>query len=384
MSSRHAAATRPMSSRPGRRRFDPEPEPPPRGDRRRPLGPDLRRPQQLQHRPDDAGDGADLISGLPDDLLREILARLRCARAAARTSTLSRRWLRLWRQLQHLYLRFRGVTPSDLLDVLAKVPSSGLALLDISVPLSGDRRCRQACIASLLRTAASLGPLEFIFSAEATYISVEVPNFHRAESITLEVLAGNQLELDTASDFPMLERLSVSGCYFNFTDLLSRCPRLRALRVGHISGYPDYVEVRVHSKTLRELHVDGLERHINIKAPLLERLSLSFSESYLSFYPSDFPCLRSLYLHHPLTHPRPSVHLWIRSTMIEEIVLHGMEIISGIYVDALSLKILTLEHVHVSSPIRIVAPMLKMFTLRLEKGSNVKMSLSAPALGNLL
>ncbi|GJN15446.1 hypothetical protein PR202_gb02362 [Eleusine coracana subsp. coracana] len=247
----------------------------------------------------------------------------------------------------------------------------------------GDRYCKQACVASLLRTAASLGPLEFIFKARASYISVQVPNFHRAESITLEVLERNQLELDTAGDFPMLERLSVSGCYFDLTDLISRCPRLRVLRVDHISGYPDYFEVRVHSNTLRELHVDRLEMHINIKAPLLERLSLSFSGSYMYFHPSDFPCLRSLCLH-GWTHPRPNVDLRIRSTMIEKIVLHGMEIISNIYVDAPSLKILTLEHVDVRSPICIVAPMLKMFTLRLEKGSNAKMSLSAPALGNLL
>ncbi|KAL6639245.1 hypothetical protein ACP70R_022975 [Stipagrostis hirtigluma subsp. patula] len=37
-------------------------------------------------------DGADLISALPDDMLLEVLARLRCARAAAHTSLLSRRW----------------------------------------------------------------------------------------------------------------------------------------------------------------------------------------------------------------------------------------------------------------------------------------------------
>jgi hypothetical protein len=45
------------------------------------------------------GGGADLISALPEDVLLEVLVRLRCARAAARTSLLSRRWCGLWTQL---------------------------------------------------------------------------------------------------------------------------------------------------------------------------------------------------------------------------------------------------------------------------------------------
>ncbi|KAK3137930.1 hypothetical protein QOZ80_5AG0362280 [Eleusine coracana subsp. coracana] len=287
-----------MSSRPGRRRLDPDSEPPlrgnrrrplvpkpppPRGDRRRPRGPeplpsgDLRRSQpqcapQLQQRPDDAGDGVDLISGLPNDLLREVLARLGCARAAAQTSTLSRRWLDLWRHIQHRYLYFRGVTPSKLLDILGQVPSSDLALLHISVP--PNRTCEHACVASLLRTAASLRPVEFFFSAEVDCISVELPNFHQAEAISLELESGiHGYQLDTAGDFPVLERLFVSGCYFNFTDLISRCPRLRVLRVS-TSGYRTYSDsITVHSTTLRELNVggSGLRSGIVIKAPVLER-----------------------------------------------------------------------------------------------------------------
>jgi len=58
----------------------------------------LRRGTRLRRRADDE----DHISALPDDLLLHILARLGCARAAANTSLLSRRWRGLWRRVPAL------------------------------------------------------------------------------------------------------------------------------------------------------------------------------------------------------------------------------------------------------------------------------------------
>ena len=54
--------------------------------------------------PDDGDDGVgeDRLSGLPLDLQLEVLARLQCARGAARTSVLSRPWRGLWTQLREL------------------------------------------------------------------------------------------------------------------------------------------------------------------------------------------------------------------------------------------------------------------------------------------
>ncbi|OEL23164.1 hypothetical protein BAE44_0015813, partial [Dichanthelium oligosanthes] len=68
-----------------------------------PLG--ARRRRRPRTRPYCDNDGLDHISGLPDDLLHQILIRLRCARATAHTSVLSRRWRGLWRHLPDLSFR---------------------------------------------------------------------------------------------------------------------------------------------------------------------------------------------------------------------------------------------------------------------------------------
>ncbi|XP_037431778.1 uncharacterized protein LOC119298503 [Triticum dicoccoides] len=66
-----------------------------------------------------AGGGADLISALPEDLLLQVLVRLRCARAAARTGLLSRRWRGLWTRLPDLV--FRDLALGPLLPALASL-----------------------------------------------------------------------------------------------------------------------------------------------------------------------------------------------------------------------------------------------------------------------
>ncbi|CAO2144545.1 unnamed protein product [Urochloa humidicola] len=57
--------------------------------------------------------GVDHISGLPDELLHSILLRLGSARAAARTSVLSRRWSTVWAHLPELV--FGNADPPPLL-----------------------------------------------------------------------------------------------------------------------------------------------------------------------------------------------------------------------------------------------------------------------------
>ena len=66
------------------------------------------------------GVGEDRLSSLPLDLQLEVLARLHCARGAARTSVLSRPWRGLWTQLREL--TFDGnVDPDSLAGTLSRL-----------------------------------------------------------------------------------------------------------------------------------------------------------------------------------------------------------------------------------------------------------------------
>ncbi|CAN6168370.1 unnamed protein product [Urochloa humidicola] len=65
------------------------------------------------------GGGTDRISDLPDDLLNDILLRLGCTKAAARTSVLSRRWRGVWARLPDFYLwGLRPVFPASCVTIV--------------------------------------------------------------------------------------------------------------------------------------------------------------------------------------------------------------------------------------------------------------------------
>ncbi|TVU39184.1 hypothetical protein EJB05_12591, partial [Eragrostis curvula] len=219
----------------------------------------------------------DLISGLPDDLIFNFLIRLLCARAAVRTSVLSRRWRRLCNRLPEL--RFRNIDPDHLDAALAAVATAdrALSLLEIDVshhhhPLAPPR------ISSLLQAAARLAPAMLIVSTfgferqwSAMADAVELPCFRRATSLNLEV-PGVNFTLPPAGDFPAVDSISFVSCHVDLADLLPRCPRLRKLRISSLK----LLTVTVHSPSLEELDVvtDGLIRRVDISAPSLKKLRL--------------------------------------------------------------------------------------------------------------
>uniref|UniRef100_A0A0A9EMI0 F-box domain-containing protein n=1 Tax=Arundo donax TaxID=35708 RepID=A0A0A9EMI0_ARUDO len=239
---------------------------PPRGARRR-----HRRRRRRRN------DKVDRISGLPDDMIREVLVRLRCTSSAARTSVLSSRWRGLWRHLPEL--SFREIPPDAIHAALAQVTRTELSLLDINVPEC--HKISSPGVASLLHAAARLAPVELSLIAWANGngrgIAIEGPwpCFHRTTSIKLDMRNPDLYLTPSAPGavFPVLERLSIAGCHFDTGALVRRCPCLRVLEVRNSGSLGT---IMVHSPTIKELDVggEGLEG-INIVAPALKRFTMS-------------------------------------------------------------------------------------------------------------
>lgn len=227
------------------------------------------------------GDEPDRISALPDEMLLQILARLRCARAAAHTSGLSRRWRGLWRHLREL--SFRGM-PADAIDAaLDQVAGQALTFLEVDIP-EEHRVLEHARVSALLLAAARLAPADLVFSLWGNAydkdgdIPIEILSFERTTSIKLDVMDHVLIPPAGAVEFPLLEKLSVVCCHIDTAELVRRCPRLR---VFEIEVFPSQDvaanRIKVHSPTIEELvvKVDHVQLHsLDIMAPVLKRFGL--------------------------------------------------------------------------------------------------------------
>lgn len=221
------------------------------------------------------GGGVDRISALPDDLLLQVLVRLRCARTAALTGALARRWRGLWRYLTEL--SFREIAPDAVEAALVQVASPTISLLEIDIPEEHRDQIDPARVSALLRTSARLAPTALVFTVcgncKDDSIPIEVPVFHRATSIKLKVRNLYLAPPAHGLEFPVLERLSVAGFCFDMDELIQRCPRLRVLEVSNGRGLGKII---VHSPTIEELVVDYTRdvNGIDIMAPVLKKFEL--------------------------------------------------------------------------------------------------------------
>ncbi|TVU18947.1 hypothetical protein EJB05_35069, partial [Eragrostis curvula] len=257
------------------RRLDPQPLPP--------LG--------LPRRPE-AGGGdrvaeEDRVSSLPDDLLLHILSRLGCAREAARTSVLAKRWRGLWTRLPEL--RFRNDVPLLSLEgLLAQVTRSELHLLHMETKVE---MVMVEDISSLLRAASRFAPKSLSFKVWSFRLGdheiLELPCFDRTTSILLDLPI--TLAPPLTGEFTALQSLVLLSCEIDLGSLLPLCPSLRSLR--YKGSFPFDV-VTIHSTSLEELTVitvsdDDFIYHIDVMAPQLkeadffllmrERVLMSFS-----------------------------------------------------------------------------------------------------------
>ncbi|KAI4996606.1 hypothetical protein ZWY2020_051526 [Hordeum vulgare] len=200
------------------------------------------------------------ISSLPDHLLHLVLQRLRCARAAARTSILSRRWRSVYSCFPEVVVdvTLHDVPLRSLEAALLRAAGPRVRLLDIRVPGNRVRFVAATTVSSVLRAAAALAPVELRLSLTQCVdwtktqgpSVVELPRFLRATSIQLHGLLLDLSFADCAG-FPLLERLSLSGCDLDLAALIPCCPRLQALTVDDFT---------VHSASLHQLLVKRMKK----------------------------------------------------------------------------------------------------------------------------
>ncbi|XP_072148002.1 uncharacterized protein [Setaria viridis] len=249
-----------MQLRSGRRLVPSRPSAAPQGGARR--GCPRRRPEEGD------GGGEDRLSGLPEELILEVLDRLGCAREAARTSGLSRRWRGLWTHLP--VLTFDGMNPDSLGGALARVRPERNRLV---IRISPGATLSAARVSSLLNASARIAPKELV---------VELDRYSRGVRVKLPRLIQNLASalsaLSEAGKFAALESLALVPCCVDPSDLLPLCPCLRRFEAQcHYNWTLDTLEV--HSESLEELvlgiqHRSSMPQHVNIATPMLKKFML--------------------------------------------------------------------------------------------------------------
>ncbi|KAM0897220.1 hypothetical protein ACQ4PT_022676 [Festuca glaucescens] len=196
----------------------------------------------------------DLLTSLPDDLLRRILRGLPSTADAAQTSLLSRRWVRLWAGIPEIW--FRGpVVPGRVHAALAAYAAhAGPPIHDLSI--------------------VSDAPVD----DEAVGV-IYLPCLENATNIELR-LGCLGLALPDTGVFAKLETLLLKNVRFpgecDLGDAVSsaRCPSLRRLTVRGARGVRNLL---IRSQSLVALmlaHPRGLRR-LMVIAPMLENFYFS-------------------------------------------------------------------------------------------------------------
>uniref|UniRef100_A0ACD5YHG2 Uncharacterized protein n=1 Tax=Avena sativa TaxID=4498 RepID=A0ACD5YHG2_AVESA len=180
-------------------------------------------------------------------------------------------------RLHVISVTFRGMAPSSLEAALATMEAmeahgATVSLLVIRIPIA------QSDTATLLRAAARLSPQNLFLplipdTQGPEYSNVDLPCFHHATSIKIRMpnICLTQL-LD--GEFSELKKLSLRECIIDdLGSLVSRCPRLRVLKVKAATSKRD---IRVHSTSLQKLVLGTYTecRSINIVTPMLKELEM--------------------------------------------------------------------------------------------------------------
>ncbi|CAO2149379.1 unnamed protein product [Urochloa humidicola] len=263
--------------------------------------------------------GEDRISGLPDELLHAILARLGSAGSAVRTGVLSRRWRHVWAPQPKLFIGFSPDAPrpplaafldavDDTLAACAAPTLDGLYIL----PPGGGNGVPAGRIEPWLRFASErvVGSILLLVRRPPETCGEEeaVLNLPACEGVTrfdLSFEGDWRLRPPPTGIFRALTVLSIRSCWIEASELAAlvstQCPCLMKLMLSSIVLVSDS-DLSIRSDSLRTLWFSVREtRRLEIVAPRLEKLSVSASinEAIISA-----PNLAELEWSHPVYDPQ--------------------------------------------------------------------------------
>ncbi|KAM0868026.1 hypothetical protein ACQ4PT_041618 [Festuca glaucescens] len=189
-------------------------------------------------------------------------------------------------RLHVIGVTFCGMGLHSLIQALAtlqKVVPLGLVLSTLGIEIPWRDGISSARFASLLRTMERLSPQELVVtdnfegshsSGRAQEIKANLPCFANTTSIEMSPRNVSFKSLKP-SEFSRLERLSLSSLCstVEIGTLVTRCPRLRVLKVAVSTG-----KMTVHSASLQKLDVNwnvGECHGIDIVTPMLKKLHVN-------------------------------------------------------------------------------------------------------------
>ncbi|CAL4980443.1 unnamed protein product [Urochloa decumbens] len=239
------------------------------------------------------GVGEDRISFLPDELLHDILVRLRSTCAAARTSVLSRRWRHVWAHLPEVILSGRAAPPPPRVSSLPDSVDAALAAFSATAVLlerlhinimscddGGSRGVQASRAAPWLRFASKHVVGELHLSVPAPEIDgdeeeLELPACPRAKTIVLSIPDSWRLRPQLPGLFSALTSLQIHDGRMEaseLTDLVSKhCRVLRDLSI-----FVELVavsDVSLLSDSLQSVRLFILNmQQLEVVAPRLEKL----------------------------------------------------------------------------------------------------------------